>query len=358
MLIICVVISSLFTSALCAKGKKAKNDDFLLFSSTAGSVLSGGHYVASTAISAIGTPIEYGSSDPSTHQYLVKYFQQLPRGADVLRTPFVSQCCDTLLGVVDPTEISPADVMECVNRSALANIRFTEEYFTARFADFENKRFGFVSYATNEMSNYSAYAFAINEAFAEHHRIPYILMHATASNDENQIVHWKKVASLTSALQNPWSDELDYIVWLDANVVFLDMFMDLQSIVRKYKTAHIIAPSDGEGKSLINSGFLIVSNTAWTRDFLRHWCGTEIDRSMVTVQMKFDDLYKKIGDEARSKYVAIIPPDALISTPPPFLKQTSKHKILHLNRTYQNIDSVCYFSFCNFIDIYFPYIFN
>jgi hypothetical protein len=327
MLFISVLISSLFHCAVCAKGKRAKVDDF---QSVLSSVLNGGNYIASTAISPIGAPIEYGSSDPTTHKYLVKYFQQLPRGADVLRTPFISQCCDTVL---DPNEISSTEVMECVNRSALANIRYTEEYFMARFADFENKRFGFVSYITKDIWNYSAYSFAINEAYAEHHRIPYMITHATASIDDTQDVRWNKIAALTTALQSSWSDELDYIVWLDADVIFLDMHMDLQAIVKKQKTAHIIASGDSGGASQINSGFLIVSNTAWSRDFLRHWWGTEIDRSALTDQLKFDDLYKRIGADARTKHIAILPSDVLNSPSPPFLKQTPKHQILHLMRT-------------------------
>lgn len=87
--------------------------------------------------------------------------------------------------------------------------------------------------------------------------------------------------------------------------------------------------------TLINSGSVMVRNTAWARDFLSRWW-TFANRTMFSDQEQFDMLYKQELDNdplLRDK-VVILQPDAINSDPPAMTQQKEHNQVLHLMVSY------------------------
>ena len=102
---------------------------------------------------------------------------------------------------------------------------------------------GIVSYATKNIWNYAAYAMAINSAYAEYNGYTLTILDESSGSFEDSDSRWNKVAILERAL-NPikgWAQDMDYLVWIDADLVFLDFSFRLESVVSEARNpkAHI-----------------------------------------------------------------------------------------------------------------------
>lgn len=108
--------------------------------------------------------------------------------------------------------------------------------------------------------------------------------------------------------------------------------MKIELIVSQFPDADIIASSDIR-MGYINSGFMILRNSQWTRSFLSDWWNIA-DRKQVCDQDAFDMAYKKhLGRQSSSatlSNVKILRMDALNSHPPAILYQKDFNQVLHL----------------------------
>jgi hypothetical protein len=228
--------------------------------------------------------------------------------------------------------------MKCVNDSATANNEAvsaeikTKAKLNRSTKGPENKkiRFGLLTFATEDIFDYASYGFAVNEAFAEHHGYKLKLLHNTLPHYDQHDSRWNKVIVLIDALNSDWAEGLDYVMWLDADLVFLDMYMDLEALVSQYSHAHFIASSEFIGGStMINSGACIVKNSEWGRDFLSRWW-TFSNRSYYSDQEQFDMMVHSYGQEYIDSNVVILPPNIINSDPPAMEKQRPSDQVLHL----------------------------
>ena len=128
------------------------------------------------------------------------------------------------------------------------------------------------------------------------------------------------------------------IVWIDADAIILDMGMKIELIAQQYPHADFIASADVR-MGYINSGFLIIRNTEWSRHFIERWW-TSSDRTKVCDQDAFDLLYSQYMKEDTinktpnldtiSSKVKVLRMDALNSHPPAMIKQQPYNQVLHL----------------------------
>lgn len=251
-----------------------------------------------------------------------------------MSVPFVSKCC----GLEDSDY---KIFMKCVNDSATENTAAVSAAINAKpkasskGGDSKKQiRFGLLTFATEDIFDYSTYGYAINEAFAEHHGYKMKFLHKKLPHYDQQDSRWNKVIVLMDALNSDWSEGLDYLMWLDADLVFLDMYMDLQALVTQYSKAHFIASSEFIGGStMINSGSCIVKNSKWGRDFLSRWWSFT-NRSFYSDQEQFDMMVHSYGLENIDKNVVILPPNIVNSDPPAMEKQLPTDQILHLMGKY------------------------
>ena len=134
---------------------------------------------------------------------------------------------------------------------------------------------GLVTYATRDIWNYSTYSFAVNEVYAEANG--YVMKHLDESSSPHYDLYdsrWNKVKILEEALDpvDGWARHLEWLVWLDADAIVLDMDLRIEKIVASYPYANVLMSAEHAGSStLVNSGAVIVRNTPWTRTFLHTW---------------------------------------------------------------------------------------
>ena len=242
--------------------------------------------------------------------------------------------------------------MNCVNQTALAH----EEHVRTSA---NSANIGFVTFATHDIWDYTVYSYAVNQIYAEHHGYMFRHMdtHSAGSDSlDPRDSRWNKVKILEEALHS-WGSTLDYVVWVDADVVVLDMGLAIEDVVAAHPHAHLLSSAEHAGSStLINSGTLIVKNSLFARQFLQAWWDYA-DRSLFSDQEQFDLLYKHCQDRWRSHeegrgwtrdsephslrlfdgspfdlttLISILPPDAINSDPPAMTQQRPRNQVLHL----------------------------
>ena len=137
----------------------------------------------------------------------------------------------------------PTSLLTCVNQSS--SIRNTEllQNNLLHFAG-PTLSIGIVTYATKEIWTYTAYSFGINAAYAAHNNYHIKLLDPTLSQKfDGYDSRWNKVKVLEEALdpRTGWAKYMDYVMWIDADLSFLDMGLRLEHIVQSYPEAHILA---------------------------------------------------------------------------------------------------------------------
>jgi tetratricopeptide (TPR) repeat protein len=118
-------------------------------------------------------------------------------------------------------------------------------------------------------------------------------------------------------------------MWVDADLIFLDLGMRLEQVAAANPKAHVLISAEHAGSStLVNSGTVTIRNSNYARQFLSDWWSFA-DRKMYSDQEQFDLLYHSNKKEYE-RHVAILPPDALNSDPPAMTKQKNHNQVLHL----------------------------
>ena len=203
---------------------------------------------------------------------------------------------------------------------------------------------GIVTFATSDIWDYASLSLAVNGAYAEYNNYIIKLIDPSISNPDPNDSRWSKVKLLLDALEengdndeningnHGWARDLDYIMWIDADLIFLDLNLRLEQIAALNPTAHIIVSAEHAGSTtMINSGSVLVRNTAWSRDFLNKWWNYA-DRRLYSDQEQFDMLYNSLkgGDGALDRYIKILPPDAINTDPPAMTNLKKSNQVLHL----------------------------
>ena len=106
-----------------------------------------------------------------------------------------------------------------------------------------NLAVGIVTFGTDNIKDYTAFSYAINAAYADHNNYILRLADPSNSNFEPSDSRWSKVKILEDALDpvTGWARDLDYVVWVDADLVFLDMGMRLEKIAAEYPSGHFFS---------------------------------------------------------------------------------------------------------------------
>lgn len=100
-----------------------------------------------------------------------------------------------------------------------------------------------VTFLTKDILPYAAYAVAINSYYASLYNYRFVAhdpeqMHSFTTLD-NYDVRWNKIGLLFDYL-NSSSHSSDFVMWLDADLIIMNMNFSIQSLVSKYPNAHLI----------------------------------------------------------------------------------------------------------------------
>jgi hypothetical protein len=220
-------------------------------------------------------------------------------------------------------------LMKCANESSLKNndVVINRLYTSGG----PSLGVGIVTYATSDIHNYFSAALAVNEAYAEHNGYVFKHFDEKTANYDGDDVRWNKVKILAEALDpdRGWARDLDYVVWIDADIIILDMGLRLELVAADNADADFLVSAEHAGSTtLINSGTVMVKNSAWSRRFLQDWWDFA-DRRLYSDQEQFDMLYKaQVLSGKTSNRVAILPPDALNSDPPAMTQQKPNNQVV------------------------------
>jgi hypothetical protein len=227
---------------------------------------------------------------------------------DVVWITKSASCCE----FVD----SPQDLMSCVNN--------------VDNKDVDNVA-AVVTYASRSIYEYASYALGVNAMYSEHNKYAFrIQTKENGNNFEPVDQRWNKIKILSNALEskNGWAKNVEYIVWLDADLIIMDLGLRLELVGRAHPEADIIMSNDlGGSLDFANSGFVLVKNSVWAKEFLARWW--DFDRPHMSDQMAFLLLMEKLSPEERNR-VKLLPIDAVNTHFPPWQFQRECNQVLHL----------------------------
>ena len=189
-----------------------------------------------------------------------------------------------------------------------------------------------VSYMNDKIAEYGAWNAAVNSYYAARMHYTYKMYFNYFQDIPNNVsdVRWYKVL-LVLSLMKAHSHEYDYIVWLDSDLIILDLDFDLLSVVNTSGNASVIASYDTKPENgIMNSGLMIFKVSTWTINFLTLWWNN-YDKDLLSDQGAFTDMYHQdVSSGASSSYIALLPPHALNSVFPAYKNQLIDHRVLHL----------------------------
>lgn len=245
---------------------------------------------------------------------------------------YVSECCrDTIFS-------SSQKLKMCVNASAEQTLldgwiskvnNDSPSQSLKKTNHIKKAKIAFVSYATKSIDNYASYAFAVNQAYIEAQGQIMRLVDPLSNNYEPRDVRWNKVMILQNALSS-WASECEFIVWLDADLILLDLGMDLTEIIAQYPAGELWV-SKSTSTDLMNSGLLIIRNSKFITTWLLPEWWRHTQRHLYSDQEAFNMLYDKfkVTKNLETKII-LVKPDALNSDPPAAVRQQDHNQVLHL----------------------------
>lgn len=195
-------------------------------------------------------------------------------------------------------------------------------------------RVGVTTYITDNIVEYAKYSIFVNIVYASRNGYMFKTLspNNTWSSSERDL-RWNKIHTLVHALDpvSGWARDMDYIVWVDADLIFVDHDIRLEQIAAEFPTAHILVCSEMHGLNRINSGSIIVKNSAWAKKFLVDWWNFG-SRNKHTDQTQFDLFFQSRHAEFAQR-VKFLPSSALNSDVPISVRHLSTHPVLHLMGT-------------------------
>jgi hypothetical protein len=139
-------------------------------------------------------------------------------------------------------------------------------------------------------------------------------------------------------MDNSDNTGMEYFVWIDADMIVLDMGVRIEEIGSQYPDADILMSKDviqnKEDKKadvpegLANSGLILVRNTPGARQVLFRWW-SDYERNHMSDQSAFLLLFNDMNSEERTK-LEVLRPDALNTMFPAWLNQQPSNQFLHL----------------------------
>jgi len=191
----------------------------------------------------------------------------------------------------------------------------------------------FVTRATSNIYSYAAYSLFAQAVYADEHGGYVLLPLQEDSPTPDYTYHRKLVPILETMERSVVKDVVDYIVWIDADVVLLDLALRIEAIAARHPQAHLLLSADVS--SLANTGMMIIKNTPWAKRFLHKWLDERTNSQ--TDQHGFEAVYhqhvsqsKTSKKEKSGKKIVFLAPDCLNSDSPPMGRQKDNSQVLHL----------------------------
>ena len=242
-----------------------------------------------------------------------------------LAAPLVTACCEI------PKQ-SHMELQECIDNAVYSS------NFLLKASSLKTD-VSIYTYVTDNILPYSAYATSINAAYAEQNRYDFHIVgrdhyrhsdnNFAAEYKSSTDPRWNKVHMLLEALKSEEVGSNRYIVWIDADLIVLDLGMRIEKIGQEFPDVDLIMSRDMVHAEFVsNSGFIIVRRSEWSIAFFEQWWSS-YDRSKCCDQNAFTWLYDKF-DQSNLGHVKLLRADAINSNFPAWQNQKEFNQVLHL----------------------------
>lgn len=221
-----------------------------------------------------------------------------------------------------------------------------EEYGGSDKIDLSSK-FLVVQYMTEHIFDYGSYALGCTAWWSKLHgyglelftpqRVESVVASANADLLPNQMEQgfdhrWQKVWLLHYCIQRALSqniDSLEYVVWMDSDLVVLDQAMRLERLCRSFPDADLLVSKDSRPElGLMNSGFMLLKVSQWSLSFLEAWWGA-YDLASVSDQGAFGRMWAA-NSLSVQRHTVLLEPHLLNSEFPAWSTLQDNHQVLHL----------------------------
>lgn len=236
----------------------------------------------------------------------------------------------------------------------------------------QRSRYIFLSYMTKDIECYGNISAAINIHYASTHGYSFLLVRRTsvtgdisAANDntsgsDNPQIElykddsvtlldvplvdkldvtderWNKIVLLSSFLQyfaNSNHATTDYIVWLDSDLIIIDMDLDLDAYTNAANRAAtaielVISRDSRPEHGMANTGFVAFKVSKWSVALIDKWW-SEYNRGSISDQGVFNHMWRKNVDDIR-RYTLLLDSNTLNSEFPSYKYHTPLNQVLHL----------------------------
>jgi hypothetical protein len=213
-------------------------------------------------------------------------------------------------------------IIECVNATNIDSFD--------RFANLQlslpSLTVAVVTRATSEVFEYAAYALLVQSIYAKENG--YLMLPLYSDSTRCDYKYHRKLVPIIEAIVGrlPF---VDYIAWMDADLIPLDMNLRIESFASAYPLAHIIMSKDVS--TLVNTGFIIVrGGSKWAITFLQEWLAQKDLPGVANEQLGFDNVYYQRGFKETSVKIAILEAHELNSIASPMGQQLPHHKVCAL----------------------------
>ena len=200
-----------------------------------------------------------------------------------------------------------------------------------------------VTYASSDITDYSAYSSGINAAYAASRGYSYTMLDEKSFDAERLNLNttdsrWFKVAILSQVLaavrriatSNHSYHDAEYVVWVDADLSVINFELDIAELGAAHPDADIVMSQDiAKAPFVSNSGMVIVRNSDWAEKFLKLWWSS-YDRNRCCDQNAFTWLYDRRHPSDIREKVALLPVHAINTDFPCWKTQTRESRVLHL----------------------------
>jgi hypothetical protein len=193
-------------------------------------------------------------------------------------------------------------------------------------------RVSLVSYMTPNILKYGSLGAAINSIYALQHQYQFKILTPTTGGEyfpEDQ--RWNKVKILEEAInpESGWARSSEYIVWLDSDLIFLDLDLKIELIAAAHPSSDVIMSEDVDlSLGIANTGFVLIRNTKWSSHFLSAWWNN-YNKSQGMDQWVLSKLYEDHREEYQH-HIKLLPVDAVNTNFPSWMNQLPANQILHL----------------------------
>ena len=191
---------------------------------------------------------------------------------------FLSTCCS-----IPESSSYTLDLLKCTDNSRIG-----------RYSSDESS-IAIITMATKAVKSFFKYSFFVNEAFCSMNDYKFFMFDDDSNSsfyNKNIPPKWNKIKLISDGFdrKNGYARNYDYIMWIDADLIFTDFGFRIEDMIDKFPYADIIASEDiQEYSNVINSGSMIIKNTTCSRQFLKKWLIADDEHQ--TEQERFNHIY-------------------------------------------------------------------